>query len=143
MTTETDRLQLEYLDPSQAQPEVKINDAWDKLEARLGLAGPRIAYASAAGSINNVAPAGFGAATGRLVVTLGSGDATWTGLAAGIDGQILFLRNADAANTLTLAAASASSSAANRFEGQGDTALPPGASLRLVYDATDARWAIG
>lgn len=32
----TPNLDLEYLDPSQAQPEVKINDAWDKIDAAVG-----------------------------------------------------------------------------------------------------------
>lgn len=33
MPTSTPNLGLEYLDAAQAQPEVKINDAWDKLDA--------------------------------------------------------------------------------------------------------------
>lgn len=33
MSTETPNLGLQYLDAAQAQPEVKINDAWDKLDA--------------------------------------------------------------------------------------------------------------
>jgi len=40
--TATPNLDLEYLDPAQAQPEVKINDAWDKLDAAIG-AGLEIA----------------------------------------------------------------------------------------------------
>jgi len=32
----TPNLDLEYLDASQAQPEVKINDAWDKIDAAVG-----------------------------------------------------------------------------------------------------------
>jgi hypothetical protein len=31
--TETPNLGLQYLDPSQAQPEVKVNDAWNKIDA--------------------------------------------------------------------------------------------------------------
>jgi hypothetical protein len=34
--SETPNLGLEYLDASQAQPEVKINDAWDKIDAVSG-----------------------------------------------------------------------------------------------------------
>ncbi|HEY3658276.1 MAG TPA: hypothetical protein VGL34_25175 [Steroidobacteraceae bacterium] len=37
--TRTPNLDLEYLDPSQTEPEVEINDAWDKLDAAFGLAG--------------------------------------------------------------------------------------------------------
>ena len=36
MSGSTPNLDLEYLDPSQAQPEVKINDAWDKIDAAVG-----------------------------------------------------------------------------------------------------------
>jgi hypothetical protein len=32
----TPNLDLQYLDPSQAQPEVKINDAWNKIDAAIG-----------------------------------------------------------------------------------------------------------
>jgi len=32
----TPNLDLKYLDPSQSQPEVKINDAWDKIDAAVG-----------------------------------------------------------------------------------------------------------
>lgn len=34
--TGTPNLDLKYLDPSQAQPEVKVNDAWDKIDAAVG-----------------------------------------------------------------------------------------------------------
>lgn len=33
MSTETPNLGLQYLDAAQSQPEVKINDAWDKIDA--------------------------------------------------------------------------------------------------------------
>jgi len=33
----TPNLDLQYLDPSQAQPEVKINDAWNKIDEAVGL----------------------------------------------------------------------------------------------------------
>jgi hypothetical protein len=33
MSGETPNLGLQYIDPSQAQPEVKVNDAWDKIDA--------------------------------------------------------------------------------------------------------------
>lgn len=36
MSGETPNLGLKYLDPSQSQPEVKVNDAWDKIDAAVG-----------------------------------------------------------------------------------------------------------
>jgi hypothetical protein len=37
--TQTPNLGLEYIDPSQSQPEVKINDAWNKIDAFAGETG--------------------------------------------------------------------------------------------------------
>jgi hypothetical protein len=37
--TQTPNLALEYLDPSQSQPEVKINDAWNKIDSAIGDVG--------------------------------------------------------------------------------------------------------
>jgi hypothetical protein len=101
--------------------------------------GARLAYASPAGGAVAAAPAGFAAGlgasgTGRLIVTLPSGNATWASLTAGADGQLLDVRNHDAANTLILPAAV--------FLGQTglDLNLPPGARAFLYYDATDVAW---
>lgn len=103
----------------------------------------RLAYASPAGASNNVAPGGgFPTNKSRLVVTLAAGDANWTGLVAGSDGQLLLLTNADAANSLTLNASNAGSVAANRFLYQFDIVLGPGVSKLLCYDATLANWLI-
>lgn len=102
----------------------------------------RRAYASPAGAVNNVNPGGgFPINIGRVVVTLAAGNANWTGLVAGADGQLLFLTNADAANTLELDALNAGSLAANRFlYGGGGVFLPPGVSKLLLYDGTLANW---
>jgi hypothetical protein len=106
------------------------------------LAG-RLAYASPAGARNDVAPGGgFPASISRLLVTLAAGDANWTGLVAGSDGQLLFSTNADGANSLTLNASNIGSAAANRFLYQFDLLLGPGVSKLLCYDATLAKWLI-
>lgn len=107
-----------------------------------GLAGTYLAYSSAAGSLNNVTPAGFTAAVGVLDVSLASGDATWTGLAAGADRQLLIVANADPVNNLTLAALNAGSVAANQFRFSGDLVLPARASVQLVYSATATKWIV-
>lgn len=103
----------------------------------------RVGYASPAGSQNNVDPgSGFPTNKSRLVVTL-AGNGTWTGLVAGADGQLVYLTNADAADSLTLTSQDAGSVAANRFlYAGGGIVLPPGASKLLLYDATLALWCI-
>jgi len=94
--------------------------------------GARLAYASPAGGAVAAAPAGFSGAVGRLIVSLAGGNATWVSLTAGSDGQFLDVKNADAANTLTLPAAN--------FPSAVDIVLGPGNHVLLYYDATDAAW---
>lgn len=91
--------------------------------------GARLVYASPAGGAVAAAPAGFTASTGRLLVTLAAGNATWVSLTAGADGQLLEVKNRDAANVLTLPAAN--------FGGIGDLTLGPGNGVLLYYDTTD------
>lgn len=111
-----------------------------------GTLANRVAYASPAGANNNVAPPVVAPATWlttqRLVVTLAAGNANWTGLLAGSDGQLMLLTNADALNTLTLNARNAGSLAANQFLYQFDVALGPGVSKLLCYDGPLAKWVI-
>ncbi len=107
------------------------------------LTGSPVSYASAAGVQNNVSPPGFTAAVHRLSVTLPSGNATWTGLAAGTDGQDLILWNADATKTLILAVNNSGSSGSNRFAGSGNLSLFPGNAVRLSYwGGTVNQWVI-
>jgi hypothetical protein len=105
-----------------------------------GTLGTYLAFASPAGSSNNVNPAGFGAGVGLIDVTLAGGDATWTGLLAGANRQMLVIANADALANLTLAALNAGSAAANRFRASGDIVLPPLSAHLFVYYTTPALW---
>lgn len=89
--------------------------------------GPKLAFASPAGVIA-AAPPGFTINTGRLIVTLPGGAATWTTLTAGQDGQLLLIANEDAANALTLPAAT--------WGGVLDLFLPPKARVLAYYDGT-------
>lgn len=107
-----------------------------------GVAGTYLAYASATGTLNNVNPAGFGSGVGILDVTLASGNATWTGLIAGADKQSLVIANADAVNSLTLAALNGGSSAANQFRYTANLIVPPLTAVTLVYYTTPALWII-
>lgn len=80
---------------------------------------------------------------GRLFVTLAAGNANWTGLAGGVDGMSVLLKNIDSANSLTLNSENANSHPANRFNGIGDQLIPPGSSVLLVYTAGSRnRWDI-
>lgn len=129
-----------------AEAFAKLDAYTDTLAARAlaGVMGPLVTYASATGSINDVAPAGFSVApsapTGRLDVTLAAGIATFTGLLAGADGQLLWLRNADATHALTLSNDDAASAAANRFKGTGNAVLAAFASILLCYSTAASRW---
>ena len=69
---------------------------------------------------------------------------TLTGIAGGADGKLLTLTNADAALAVTLSNQSVSSVAANRIvTGTGsDINIAAGASVSLIYDATDSRWRV-
>lgn len=64
-----------------------------------------------------------------------------TGLAGGSDGRVIVLLNRGAQN-IVLKHESVSSTAANRFKfpGSVDMTMIPGASITLIYDATDSRW---
>lgn len=97
------------------------------------LLGARLGFASPAGTIA-ASPVGFGTSTGRLIVTLASGNATWTSLTAGSDGQLLEIRNTDGTNTLTLPAAD--------WNGIADILLGPGNNILTYYDATVGRWQV-
>lgn len=111
-----------------------------------GILTGRVAYASPAGASNDVAPPVVLPATwlttSRLIVTLAAGNANWTGLLAGADGQLLYLTNADAANSLTLNHSNGGSVPANQLLYQFDIVLGPGVSKLLCYDATLAQWMI-
>ncbi len=71
-------------------------------------------------------------------------DITLTGLLAGTDGQSVSIRNIGSTYTIYLTNASNLSLAANRFSGEGDAGIPPGAIERMTYRALPSpRWAIG
>jgi len=93
-----------------------------------------------AGSANDVV---FANASYIRLDTAGAAQ-TITGIAGGVDGKLLTLTNADAALAVTLSNQSVSSTAANRIvTGTGvDLTIAAGASVNLIYDATDSRWRV-
>lgn len=105
-------------------------------------------YATPSGTTNDIqggVPQFIG--TVRLFVSLAAGTATWTGFAAGSDGQHVILVNTDNTSTLNLSTGGTGlgdthSLIQNRFFGQNDYKLPPGAQLTMVY-STGIGWCIG
>lgn len=103
---------------------------------------------AAAGSQNNVTPdSGNLQTVNRLKVDTTAGNASFTGLTAGVDGQLLWLLNTGA-NLLTLNLENAASTITNRFSGAADLTIPAGGSLLIYYDTavgagTPGRWVIG
>lgn len=102
--------------------------------------GARLAFASPAGVIA-AAPAGFSAnpnsPTGRLIVSLPSGNATWSSLTAGYDGQMCEIVNMDAGNTLTLPIADWGGPV-----GAPDTVLNNGNKILAYYDVSLGAWQV-
>jgi hypothetical protein len=97
----------------------------------------------AAGTTNNFEPrsdlANPMSAFDRMDLDPASGNATLTGMTAGLDLQTMYWTNTNAVNSVTLAAQSALSLAANRFA--ATIILGPGVSALLVYNAgTINRW---
>jgi len=107
--------------------------------------GAYLTYASPNGANNDVNPGGgwpslAGVPYTTLGVTITGGNANWTGLLAGTDGQLVLIANQDTVDTLTLNKQNAGSAAANRFAFAADLILPPGASAFAMYRITPARW---
>jgi len=109
-----------------------------------GFLGSRLAYASGSGTLSSVNPGGgfpgsSSAPIGSLIVTLPSGNATWTSLLAGNAQQLLGIYNADDVSTLSLEPGGAG---AAQFAYIGTLALAPQVAVLLWYDATLEVWVI-
>jgi hypothetical protein len=79
--------------------------------------------------------------TGSLFRYAGSGDATFTGIAGGVDGRIVRVMNASGF-ALTVSNQNAGSAAANRIinETGADVVIASNANCELVYDSGASRW---
>ncbi len=111
-----------------------------------GGTGTVIPLTITAASTNNLNPgSGFPTGVGRLDINPSTNDIILTGLLAGVDGQQMIIRNVGTGGFLvTLAVNSGSSSAANRFTGQGDAGIPQGAqTIIFYYTSPTAGWAVG
>lgn len=104
---------------------------------------PASSFMAAAGNNDNVTPAAPDITQiNRLFVNTTNGDATFTGLVAGADGQLVWVWN-QGTNLLTLANQNAGSTAANRFRGLDDILIPANGSVLIFYDASVSRWVMG
>lgn len=101
-----------------------------------------LAATASAGTTHNAAPTGFNTSVGTLDVNPSSGDATWTGLAAGAEGQRIVISNVGATYAFNLLALNAGSSAANQFRAAADMALLPGMTLQLQYSIGAGKWIV-
>lgn len=92
--------------------------------------------ATVSADTNNWAPTGF--ANAEIVdVTYNSNNLKITGISGGVAGRVIGLRNASAANTGLLMAASASSDAANRLDIGGSIQHRAGDVIWLRHNGTD------
>lgn len=106
------------------------------------IAGKYLSTASASGANNDFTPVGFDPTINRLDVDTTAGNATITGLVAGVDNQLVIVSNIGA-NTLTLSNQDAGSAAANRFRASDSFTLVSGGSIWITYyGGTVTRWVI-
>lgn len=106
-------------------------------------------FTAAAGANNNATPdSAVNIQTlNRLRINSGAGVCNLTGLAAGLDGQLLWVTNTGA-NAVTLNSENAGSTITNRFKGSDDLTIQPNDSLLIYYDTaigagTPGRWIMG
>lgn len=87
-----------------------------------------------AGAHNDYDPGVAISTINRIEIDPNAGDASLTGLLAGLDGQLMLITNTDAVNNLTLSNQDAGSAAANRFFGVASLTIPAGGSALCCYD---------
>lgn len=111
-----------------------------EIDAEIAFSGI-IEPAALAADANDWSPTGIG--TASVIRASASAAVTVTGLLApAADGAIIFLQNVGTTYSITLANASASSAAANRFAIGRNIALRPGQGIVLMYDldGSTPRW---
>jgi len=74
-----------------------------------------------------------------VLVETNAGDATFTGITAGSDGQLMVMTN-EGPSLLTLADQNGGSASANQFYGVTDITLPAKGSQLLSYSGNLSKW---
>lgn len=92
------------------------------------------------GTSNNFAPAGFDFSVGTLDLTPTGGNALVTGMAAGVEGQLVAVSNLHATNLVTLQVLNGLSTSANQFRGAFDLAIAPMSSVLTKYSSGAGKW---
>lgn len=106
-------------------------------QATVTVLGGEQVIVAAAGTSNNVSITV--ATVSRVLVETTAGDATFTGITAGSDGQIMVVTN-EGPSLLTLADQNGGSSSANQFYGVTDITLPARGSQLLSYSGNLSKW---
>jgi hypothetical protein len=99
--------------------------------------------ASVATDQNDFSPTGWNNADPNKATTLditGSRSVKITGLAGGVNGRVVILRNASPNRLILLEDQSASSTAINRFDLKFSAFLLPNSIIQLMYDGISSRW---
>lgn len=105
--------------------------------------GQYLAGTAAAGTTNDAAPTGFGFGTCTMDITVSGGNATWTGLVAGTEGQRIVITNlAASSSNLILSMLNGGSLAANQFRGIATVTLLPGMTIQIQYSVGAGKWIV-
>lgn len=97
--------------------------------------------ASPAGVSNNVALPGFNPYTKIVDVATNAGNAQWTGMLPGVNGQRVVITNTGP-NQLRLDAMNAGSAPANQFREGFNTSLLTNTSIELLYSTDVNKWLV-
>lgn len=106
-------------------------------QATVTVLGGEQVIVAAAGTSNNVSVTV--ASVSRVLVETSAGDATFTGITAGTDGQLMVVTN-EGPSLLTLADQNGGSTSANQLYGVTDITLPAKGSQLLSYSGNLTKW---
>ena len=124
------------------------DDAWLQavFAAVAGMVDTVLTSSTVTGTVNNWAPTGFTSSKGHCSIWWsGASNVTFTGLTAGTNGQLFWLRNASASSKLSLSHNSGSSSSGNKFSNiitSGATPIGPGGAALYRYDSSSGFWVL-
>lgn len=115
-----------------------VLDASGQIKQTTMRSGMTVISDTSTGSVNDWGPTGLSGDT--LIKWNGASDATFTGLAGGISGQLVIIRNITSSKVAYFAHQSGSSSAGNKFKNAVTSAATPiaaGGFIAFLYDGTD------